>query len=147
VIDKANAVVEKIQNSSKLIAKQRAAESSHNADRQTDQPSEAGRLGPRVLPDRMVSFFDLEARPIKKGKLAKGTEFGYKSRMDETESGFITGYDVYDGNPWDDEQLIPAIEAHIETFGTAPAAVATDRGFSCKQNETAVTTLGVKWES
>ncbi|BCJ87306.1 hypothetical protein skT53_22910 [Effusibacillus dendaii] len=48
--------------------------------------------GTRVIPDRIVSFFDWEARPIKKGKLAKATEFGYKVRIDETESGFVTGY-------------------------------------------------------
>ncbi|PTQ56171.1 MAG: Mobile element protein [Candidatus Carbobacillus altaicus] len=94
--------------------------------------------------DRIASFFDPEARPIKKGKLGKGTEFGYKVRVDETESGFVTGYAVYGGNPSDDELLIPAVEAHIETFGQAPAAVTTDRGFSSRKNETAVMALGVK---
>lgn len=45
-----------------------------------------------------------------------------------------------------DEQLtvIPAVEADIVTFGSAPAAVVTDCGFSCKKNEAAVTALGVK---
>jgi IS5 family transposase len=100
--------------------------------------------GTRAIPDRIVSFFDPEARPIKKGKLAKGTEFGYKVRIDETESGFITGYAVYNGNPADDELLIPAVKAHIETFGVAPTAIATDRGFSSKKDESAVTALGVK---
>lgn len=57
--------------------------------------------GTRVIPDHIVSFFDPEARPIKKGKLAKVTEFGYKVRIDETESGFVTGYAVYQGNPSD----------------------------------------------
>jgi len=55
--------------------------------------------GTRIIADRIVSFFDPEARPIKKGKLAKGTGFGYKARIDETESGFVTGYAVYEGNP------------------------------------------------
>jgi IS5 family transposase len=149
VIDKANAVVEKIQNSSKRIAQQ-------SKERLKAAVMLTGKLinqakqvvtGTRIIPDRIVSFFDPEARPIKKGKLAKGTEFGYKGRIDETESGFVTGYDVFDGNPPDDELLIPAVEAHIETFGSAPAAVATDRGFSCKKNEAAVTALGVKWAS
>jgi IS5 family transposase len=100
--------------------------------------------GNRIIADRIVSFFDPEARPIKKGKLAKGTEFGYKTRIDETESGFVTGYAVYEGNPSDDELLIPAVEAHKKQFGKAPQAVATDRGFSSKKNETAITELGVK---
>lgn len=53
--------------------------------------------GTRTIPDRIVSFFDPQARPIKKGKLAKGTGFRYKVRVDETESGFVTGYAVYGG--------------------------------------------------
>jgi len=103
--------------------------------------------GTRSIPDRIVSFFDSEARPIKKGKLSKGTEFGYKTRIDETESGFVTGYEVYKGNPSDDELLIPAVKAHIKRFKKAPNAVATDRGFSSKKNESDLMELGVKRSS
>lgn len=35
----------------------------------------------------------------------------------------------------------------METFGVAPTAVAADRGFSSKKNETAIKALGVKWAS
>lgn len=100
--------------------------------------------GNRVIPDRKVSFHDPEARPIKKGKLSKKTEFGYKVRIDETESGFVTGYEVYQGNPSDDELLIPAIEHHKRLFGQVPNAVATDRGFGSKANEKQLTEMGVK---
>lgn len=100
--------------------------------------------GNRIIPDRKVSFHDPEARPIKKGKLSKKTEFGYKVRIDETESGFVTGYEVYQGNPSDDELLIPAIEHHEKLFGQVLSAVATDRGFGSKANETQLTEMGVK---
>lgn len=100
--------------------------------------------GNRIIPDRIVSFFDPEARPIKKGKLSKTVEFGYKARIDETESGFVTGYALYKGNPSDDDMLIPAVQQHQERFGSVPHAVATDRGFGSKQNETALQELGVK---
>lgn len=70
-------------------------------------------------------------------------EFGYKVRIDETESGFVTGYAVYQGNPSDDELLVPAVEEHIRRFGKAPKAVATDRGFGSKKNETELTDRGV----
>lgn len=40
-----------------------------------------------IIPDRLVSFFYTEVRPIKKGKLSKVTEFGFKARIVETESG------------------------------------------------------------
>ena len=92
--------------------------------------------GNRIIKDRMISIHDPEARPIKKGKLAKPTEFGYKVRIDETESGFVTGYQVYTGNPSDEELLLPAVEQHVKTFGSAPHAVATDRGFGSRRNET-----------
>jgi transposase, IS5 family len=99
--------------------------------------------GNRVIPDRIVSFFDPDARPIKKGKLGKTAEFGYKVRIDETESGFVTGYAVYTGNPSDDDLLLPAVQQHIERFGAAPHAVATDRGFASLTNEKLVGALGV----
>lgn len=100
--------------------------------------------GNRMIPDRIVSFFDPDARPIKKGKLGKAAEFGYKVRIDETESGLVTGYELYKGNPADDDLLLPAVKQHIERFGAAPHAVATDRGFASLVNERLVESLGVK---
>lgn len=99
--------------------------------------------GNRVIPERIISFFDPQARPIKKGKLSKKTEFGYKMRIDETESGFVTGYELYQGNPSDEEMLVPAVEQHQKRFGAAPHAVATDRGFGSKKNETELQELGI----
>jgi len=99
--------------------------------------------GNRIIKDRIVSFFDPEARPIKKGKLSKTAEFGYKARIDETENGFVTGYELYQGNPSDDEMLIPAVEQHAARFGSVPNAVATDRGLGSKKNETKLEELGV----
>lgn len=99
--------------------------------------------GNRIIPDRVVSFFDPEARPIKKGKLSKTAEFGYKTRIDETENGFVTGYELYKGNPADDELLVFAVEQHLHRFGSVPKAVATDRGFGSKKNETKLKDLGV----
>lgn len=64
--------------------------------------------------------------------------------VDETESGFITGYEVYQGNPSDDELLIPAVEKHQKLFGSVPHAVATDRGFGSKRNETDLKAKGAK---
>jgi IS5 family transposase len=146
VVNKAQAVVEKLQDKANAAAQQskaKLAEAITLTGKLLKQAKEVV-SGNRIIADRIVSFFDPEARPIKKGKLAKGTEFGYKVRIDETESGFVTGYAVYEGNPSDDELLVPAIKAHIKQFGQAPRAVATDRGFSSKKNETAITELGVK---
>jgi Transposase DDE domain./Transposase domain (DUF772). len=146
VVTKAQVIIEKLHDNGRTTvqqSKQKLAEAVTLTGKLVAQAKQVV-SGNRIIADRIVSFFDPEARPIKKGKLAKGTEFGYKVRIDETESGFVTGYAVYEGNPSDDELLVPAIEAHIERFGKAPQAVATDRGFSSKKNETAITDLGVK---
>jgi hypothetical protein len=96
------------------------------------------------LPHRVVSIFDPEARPIKRGKLHAPTEFGYKVLLQETEEKMITGYRVLDGNPSDDTLLVDAVDRHIKTFKRPPRAVATDRGFSSSKNEKALKERGVK---
>jgi len=145
VVEQANTVIEKLQRTSKSTVEQSKTKLTAAialTDKLLDQAKQVV-SGNRIIADRIVSFYDPEARPIKKGKAAKGTEFGYKVRIDETESGFVTGYAVYKGNPNDDDLLVPAIEAHIKQFGKAPQAVATDRGFSSKKNEMALAELGV----
>ena len=99
--------------------------------------------GNRKIANRIISIHDPEARAIKKGKLGKTAEFGYKVRIDETDNGFVTGHEVYRGNPSDEEMLTTAVQQHKERFGSVPRAVATDRGFSSRQNEKALEELGV----
>jgi IS5 family transposase len=98
------------------------------------------------LPNRLVSLFDPEARPIRKGKLkvAGGTEFGYKVVVAEEERGFITHYQVASGNPEDSTLLVPAVEGQQQQVGRVPRAVATDRGMASAANERKLTELGVK---
>src|SRR5215211_9491567 len=68
---------------------------------QTDQ-----RLaGNRVIPDRLVSLADPDARPIRKGKPGRPTEFGYTLLLAEEERGFIADYQLQQGNPPDAPQL------------------------------------------
>jgi IS5 family transposase len=98
------------------------------------------------LPNRLVSLFDPDARPIRKGKLAVagGTEFGYKAVIAEEERGFVTYYDVTQGNPGDVGLLTPAVEGHITGVGRTPRAVATDRGMASAANERRMHELGVR---
>jgi len=94
--------------------------------------------------DRIVSLYDAGARPIRKGKLAKDTEFGYKVIIAEAERGIITGYGVFKGNPPDEGMLTDVVEQHTRLFGRVPGAVAADRGFYSQDNETALKDIGVK---
>lgn len=84
--------------------------------------------------DRIVSFFQPYARPIAKGKLSKGCEFGKKLEINEVENGIISEWKNHAGNPSDMDLLIPSIDKHKEIFGHDPTEVDTDRGFYCEKN-------------
>jgi IS5 family transposase len=107
---------------------------------QTDQ-----RLaGNRVIPDRLVSLADLDARPIGKGKPGRPTEFGYTLLLAEDERGFVADHQLQRGNPPDASQLVPAVARVIGVTGRAPGTVVGDRGFGTAANDQAVEALGVK---
>jgi transposase, IS5 family len=99
--------------------------------------------GTTTIPDRLVSVFDAEARPIRRGKLSAKTEFGYKALLTETEDRVITHYEVHQGNPEDGGLLPAALAGHTQTVPRTPRVVATDRGFGTKNNEKLLRTAGV----
>jgi len=85
--------------------------------------------------DRIVSFFQPYSRPIVKGKLSKGCEFGKKLEINEAEHGIITEWKNHTGNPSDTDLLIPSVDKHKEIFGHDPTEADTDRGFYSEKNE------------
>ena len=99
--------------------------------------------GDRHIEERLVSLFDPDARPIRKGNLRRPTEFGYKVVVTDEEGGFVTDYEVFSGNPADTKVLVPAVERHVGRVGTVPQGVATDRGMARPTNTTALEKLGV----
>ena len=103
--------------------------------------------GTTTIPDRLVSMFDPEARPIRRGKLSAKTEFGYKALLTETEERIITHYEVHMRNPEDGGLLPAAMAGHTQTVPRTPHVVATDRGFGTKDNEELLRKAGVKWIS
>jgi transposase, IS5 family len=107
---------------------------------QTDQ-----RLaGNRVIPDRLVSLSDPDARPIRKGKPRTPTQFGYTLLLAEDERGFVADHQLHKGNPPDAPQLVPAVQRVIGVTGRPPGTVVADRGFGTAANDQAMETLGVK---
>jgi transposase, IS5 family len=100
-----------------------------------------------VMPDsasRIVSFHDVDARPIRKGRLGKPVEFGYKAQVIDNADGIILDYSVQIGNPTDAPQLAPAIARIAERIGRVPAAVTADRGYGYASVETDLHALGVR---
>lgn len=94
--------------------------------------------------EKLYSVFELHTEAIRKGKLAKPTEFGKLVKIQEAEHQIITDYEVFVTRPPDQELLIPAIVKHREIFGCVPQLAATDAGFFSLENVRQAKELGVK---
>lgn len=103
------------------------------------------RLGGDTPPgaDRLVSLHDPDARPIRKGRLKRPVEFGYKAQVIDNEDGIILDHTVEVGNPPDADQLAPAIERISRRTGVTPTQVTADRGYGKAFVDRDLTNLGV----
>jgi IS5 family transposase len=97
-----------------------------------------------VIADRLVSLADPDARPIRKGKPGRPTEFGYTLLVAEDGRGFVADHQLQRGNPPDAPQLVPAVERVTAVTGRVPATVVGDRGFGTAANDQALEALGVR---
>jgi IS5 family transposase len=126
----------------KLTAARRLDELADRAEkiaRQIDQ-----RLAGEKISDRLVSMFDPDARPIRKGKLRAPTEFGYVFQLAEiTENtrrgarGLLLPAATALGNPSEDT-LLPSTADELKRLGLAPRDVALDGGFNPGPTATAL---------
>lgn len=100
-----------------------------------------------VMPEsanRVVSLHDVDARPIRKGRLGKPVEFGYKAQILDNADGVILDHNVEVGNPADAPQLVPAIARITSRTGHTPRAVTADRGYGQASVEHDLHELGVR---
>ena len=105
------------------------------------------RLAGEPIRDRLVSLFDPDARPIRKGKLRAPTEFGFVEQLAEVTPntkrgtrGFILPPASAPGNPGENE-LLPETVAELKRLGLSPREVALDGGFQTKASEHALAPL------
>jgi IS5 family transposase len=84
-----------------------------------------------------------DARPIRKGRLGKPVEFGYKAQVVDNEDGVVVDHNVEMGNPPDAPMLVPAIERVAARANNVPTAVTADRGYGESTVEDALSALGV----
>ena len=88
--------------------------------------------GTTIIKDRIVSIFEPTARPIRRGKSGKSTEFGKVIQIQEDEV-FVTGWQIsQDMN--DEAFLSQAIKKHKKLFQKTPKEAATDRGYWSPEN-------------
>jgi IS5 family transposase len=93
---------------------------------------------------RLVSLHDVDARPIRKGRLGKLVEFGYKAQIIDNADGVILDHNVEVGNPPDAPQLAPAIQRITTRTGHTPRAVTADRGYGQASVQRDLHDLGVR---
>jgi transposase, IS5 family len=98
------------------------------------------------MPDsatRLVSLHDPDARPIRKGRIDRPVEFGYKAQVTDNDDGIILDYSVEYGAAPDGPQLAPAIKRVTRRTGRVPRAVTADRGYGQAAVERDLHDLGV----
>jgi IS5 family transposase len=94
--------------------------------------------------EKILSLFEPHTDIIKRGKTQSPTEFGHKVLITTAQSGLITHYQVFRGNP-DDAHMIPDILAiHQKQYGHAPTKLCGDRRFFSVDNEQLAYQKGVK---
>jgi IS5 family transposase len=124
----------------------------------TSQIDEYARLGRRVVDqtrrrvfggeqllvaEKLFSIFEPHTDLIVRGKARTPVEFGHKVHLVECRGGLITDYAVLEGNPPDQEHVLPTLRYHERRFGAPPAMLATDRGFHSAVNVAACKEAGV----
>lgn len=117
----------------KLASITRLEETADLAERVTQQIKQ--RIAGEPIPDRLVSMFDPDARPIRKGKLGKPNEFGYVAQICEVTQntrrgarGFILPAATKLGSP-PESKLLPTTAGELQRLGLRPREVALDGGF------------------
>jgi IS5 family transposase len=96
------------------------------------------------FPGKVVSLFEPHTEIIRKGKLAKPTEFGRLVKIQEAEAQFITDYEVCERGQAERALWAPALDRHIALFDHAPQLAVADGGFASRSNERAAHDRGVR---
>lgn len=100
--------------------------------------------GDTHYPHKVVSVFEPHTEILRKGKLAKPTEFGRLVKVQEAEAQFITDYQVCERGASDRTLWVPALDRHLVLFGRPPQLAVADGGFASPTNEHAARARGVR---
>jgi len=108
------------------------------------------RVAGEPIKDRIVSLFDPDARPIRKGKLGKPNQFGFVAQLAEVTEhtrrgarGLILPASTQLGNPAEDT-LLPGTVEELTRLGISVQDVALDGGFNVTPTNSALEDLAPK---
>jgi IS5 family transposase len=94
--------------------------------------------------EKIVSIFEPHADIICRGKEAHPVEYGHKIWLNEVDGGIVSHYRILDGNPSDEHQWKPSLQAHQATFDHPPEQASADRGLYSTANEKFAHEMGVE---
>jgi IS5 family transposase len=94
--------------------------------------------------EKIVSLFEEHTDIICRGKESRPVEYGHKIWLNEVEGGLVSHYRILDGNPHDEQQWKPSLNAHLKTFHQPPQQASADRGLYSEPNEQLARNLGIK---
>lgn len=94
--------------------------------------------------EKVVSLFEPHTDIIVRGKDTEPVEYGHKIWLNEVDGGIINHYRILKGNPSDELQWEPSLEAHQKCFRSPPEQASADRGVSSAPNEKIAKDLGIE---
>jgi transposase, IS5 family len=106
------------------------------------------RFAGQKITDRLVSLFDPDARPVRRGKLAKPNEFGYVVQLTEITANTRRGArglllpPKLEAGSTHENTLLPATAAELDQVGITVREAAVDAGFLRARTEQALAKAG-----
>lgn len=108
------------------------------------------RVREQPIRDRLVSFADPDARPVRKGKIATPTQFGYVSQLAELTGSTKRGArglilpPVTRAGSVHENELLPETTAELRRLGLRPREAAVDAGFGVRVTRDELAPLGTE---
>jgi IS5 family transposase len=106
------------------------------------------RFAGQKITDRLVSLFDPDARPVRRGKLSKPNEFGYVVQLTEVTANTRRGArglllpPKLEAGSTHENALLPATTAELQAVGITVREAAVDAGFLRARTEQALAGVG-----
>jgi IS5 family transposase len=106
------------------------------------------RFAGEKIADRLVSLFDPDARPVRRGKLAKPNEFGYVVQLTEVTANTRRGArglllpPKLEAGSTHENALLPATAAELDAVGITVREAAVDAGFLRVRTQEALAKAG-----
>ena len=94
--------------------------------------------------EKIVSLFEEHTALIRRGTEAKPVEYGHTLWLNEVEGGIVSHDRILEGNPSDEQQWKPSLQAQLKTFHQPPHQASGDRGLFSEPNEPLAHDLGLK---